>query len=52
MGGNLPGFEEATRALYAGKRKKFHRQLEAWPPDVRVYLETLAAPAFETNGED
>ena len=39
------------RMLYAGKRKKFHRQLESWPPDVRVYLEKLAAPAFGSNDE-
>lgn len=46
MAGNAPGFEEAMRALYAGKRKKFHRQLEEWPPDVRTHLEKMAAPAF------
>lgn len=46
MAGNAPGFEEAMRALYAGKRKRFHRQLEAWPPDVRIHLEKMAAAAF------
>ncbi len=50
MGGNEAGFEEAMRALYAGKRKKFHRQLESWPLDVREHVEKLAAPAF--TGED
>ena len=51
LGGNQAGFEEAMRMLYAGKRKKFHRQLESWPPDVRVYLEKLAATAFGSNDE-
>lgn len=46
MAGNMPGFEEAMRALYAGKRKRFHRQLDGWPPDVRTHLEKMAAPAF------
>jgi hypothetical protein len=51
MGGNEAGFEEAMRALYAGKRKKFRRQLETWPPDVREHLEKMAAPVFE-DGDD
>ncbi len=52
LGGNQPGFEEAMRALYAGKRKKFHRQLETWPPDVAAHLQKLAAPAFSDDPED
>jgi len=51
LGGNLPGFEEAMRALYAGKRKKFHRQLDGWPPDIRAHLEKLAAPAFAQDAD-
>ncbi|MBV9550059.1 MAG: DUF2239 family protein [Alphaproteobacteria bacterium] len=49
MAGNEPGFEEAMRALYAGKRKKFRRQIEAWPPDVRAHLEKMAAPVFSDD---
>jgi len=52
MGGNAAGFEEAMRALYAGKRKKFRRQIEGWPPDVRAHLEKIAAPAFGDDAED
>jgi len=52
MGGNQPGFEEAMRALYAGKRKRFARQLDAWPPDVAAHLLKLAAPAFTGDPED
>lgn len=52
MGGDEAGFEEAMRALYAGKRKKFHRQLESWPPDVREHLEKMAAPVFNSDDED
>lgn len=52
MGGDEAGFEEAMRALYADKRKKFHRQLETWPPDVREHLEKMAAAVFSDEAED
>lgn len=42
MGGNLPGFEEATRALYADDRAGFARQVAEWPRDVRDYAMGLA----------
>ena len=42
MAGNLPGFEEATRALYADDRAGFARQVAAWPQDVRDYAMALA----------
>lgn len=45
--GNAPGYEEAIRALYAGHRDEFTAHIEAWPPDIRAKLESLAAPAFD-----
>jgi len=47
MAGDLPGFEEATRALYADDREAYARQVEQWPRDVRDYAMSLAwgAPA-------
>lgn len=42
MAGNLPGFEEATRALYANDRDRYTRQLADWPQDVRDYAMALA----------
>jgi len=47
MAGNEPGFEEATRALFAGKRKRFARSVEEWPADIRDHAKKLAAAAFE-----
>lgn len=38
LAGNLPGFEEATRAFFAGDQKQFHKLCEAWPRDVREYV--------------
>ncbi len=49
VGGDLPGFEEATRALFAGHQDRFNEQLEAWPADVRDYAKKLAAPVFEAS---
>ncbi len=46
MAGDLPGFEEATRALFAGDRPKLERETEGWPADVREYALGLAAGAF------
>ena len=31
MAGNLPGYEEASRALYARKRKRFDDLIREWP---------------------
>ena len=36
MGGDLPGFEEATRALFADDRGKFERETASWPGDIQT----------------
>lgn len=46
MAGDLPGFEEAIRGLFAGDRQKFDAEIAAWPADVREHSMTLAAEAF------
>jgi uncharacterized protein len=46
MAGNLPGFEEATRALFACDAERFRGQTLAWPPDVRDHAWRLGAAAF------
>lgn len=47
LAGDLEGFEEAARALFASDQAAFHRQLQPWPGDVRDYLAALAAAAFD-----
>ncbi|MCY1202018.1 hypothetical protein D9M68_336820 [compost metagenome] len=42
MAGDLPGFEEATRALFAGDVAGFAQRLEAWPVDIREHAMRLA----------
>jgi hypothetical protein len=46
MAGNAVGFEEAMRALYAGKREAFRRHIGYWPADVRAYLEKMTENVF------
>ncbi|HEY4303775.1 MAG TPA: DUF2239 family protein, partial [Gemmatimonadaceae bacterium] len=43
MGGNLPDYEEATRALYANDRARFEQSIAGWPGDIREHAAKLAA---------
>jgi len=45
MAGDLPGFEEAPRALFAGDGERYAALLRDWPADVRDYALRLAAAA-------
>ncbi len=42
MAGNQPGYEEASRALYAGDRTRFEAETAAWPAAVRDHARWLA----------
>lgn len=42
MAGNLSGFEEASRALFAGDRRRFTELIAAWPHDIRDHIVKLA----------
>ena len=46
MAGNEPGFEEATRALFAGDAARFTQMSGDWPADVRDHARALASRAF------
>ncbi|MCC6919245.1 MAG: DUF2239 family protein [Alphaproteobacteria bacterium] len=45
MAGDLPGFEEASRALFAGDAAGFTARLAAWPADVRDLAMEIAREA-------
>ena len=49
IAGNLPGFEEVTRALYAGDRHRFGVLIAEWPADVRDHALELSLEAFDDN---
>ena len=42
MAGNLPNFEEASRALFADDHRRFTSLIAAWPGDVRDHIVRLA----------
>lgn len=46
MAGNETGFEEATRALFAGNQERFQAMTESWPPDVREHVRELSKGSF------
>lgn len=46
MAGDFHQYEEALRALYAGDLNRFSRFIDDWVPDIRNYIEKLAANAF------
>ena len=47
LAGDLPGYEEALRALFAGDTDRFAGRIGDWPEDIRAYALALA-----TGGED
>lgn len=47
VAGDLPDFEEASRALFADDRERFVALVAAWPADVRAYATELAFPTLE-----
>ncbi len=52
MAGDLPGYEEATRAFWRGEREHFATLTQAWPVDVCEHLHRLAAKAWDDSHID
>ena len=44
LAGDMPGFEEASRLLYARDIERFRAAIGPWPADVRDYVLRLAGP--------
>jgi len=51
LAGDEPGFEEASRALFAGDAARLEGLVAGWPPAVREHLLALARPAFAAPDE-
>jgi hypothetical protein len=47
--GDAAGFEEASRALFAGDGERFRGLVADWPADVRAHLLELAGAAFASR---
>ncbi len=45
MAGNLPNYEEAGRALYAGNREGLEDLIRDWPHDIRDHVARLIQDA-------
>ena len=48
MAGDAPGFEEATRALFANNQERFDDMTDGWPRDVRDHARALAAQCWQS----
>lgn len=52
MTGNLPGYEEASRAFWRKERERFMHVTDAWPADVREHVRQLAMRAWQATLAD
>lgn len=57
IAGDLPGYEEATRALFADDQPKLEQCIADWPHDIRAYALRLAfgapdAPTSESGRKE
>lgn len=52
MAGDLPGFEEAARALYANEPARLAELVAGWPDDVRDHALALARGDLPPSAED
>jgi hypothetical protein len=52
MAGNLPGYEEASRAFWRKERERFMQMTDAWPADVREHVRRLATRAWQASVAD
>lgn len=50
LAGDLPGYEEAIRALFAGDEKALKARMKAWPKDVRAFALELALKEHGDSG--
>jgi uncharacterized protein len=51
MAGNLPNFEEASRALFAKNQTGLKKLVRSWPEDIRAHLERLVAESVRLENE-
>ena len=52
MAGNLPGFEEATRALFARNPDRFEDLIRGWPKDVRTHVSRMVRDLMQSISAD
>jgi hypothetical protein len=50
IAGDLPGYEEASRALFAHDRRRLEQQIADWPDDIRSHIIRLAFASHPESG--
>jgi hypothetical protein len=51
MAGNEQGFEEATRALFAGDAVRLATSMQSWPQDIREHVQSLIDVSTEDGAQ-
>ncbi|NMO15530.1 DUF2239 family protein [Pyxidicoccus fallax] len=51
VAGDLPGFEEASRAFYARDTSRFERLTQSWPADIRKHVRRLVDIVIRDEAE-
>lgn len=49
--GDMPGYEEALRALYGSRFDDLETFVDGWPSDIARYIRKLLAPAADQIGD-
>lgn len=52
IAGNFPGYEEATRALFADDRRRLAQCVADWPEDVRAHVMRMAFASHSQSAQD
>jgi len=52
LGGDLPGYEDALRALFAGDEATFAEAIKPWPEGLRTWVWRLATEAPPKEGRE
>ncbi len=52
IAGNFPGYEEATRALFADDRRRLAQCIADWPEDVRAHVMRMAFAPHSQSAQD
>jgi len=52
MAGNRPGYEEASRALFAGDQPRLETLVRKWPKDIRRYVLDRSREASDAASAD
>lgn len=48
--GDMPGYEDALRALYSGRDVDFYALVDRWPDDAARYIRNLLVPGTDGVG--